>query len=145
MKNMKVLLGSVLLGSALAMTGCAVYPEYNYGYGPPPYAPAHGYRYNYYGRDLVYDSALGVYIVIGVTDYYFLDNYYYRYTPNGWFYSREFDRDWRPYQSDKLPPGLVRKYHGHEGVRGGHNQGHDQGNDRGGGHDQGDNRGGGHD
>ena len=95
------------------MTGCAVYPAHNhdYGYGPPPHAPANGYRYRYYDHDLVYDANIGVWVVIGFSDYYFLDNYYYRHRPDGWYYSRNFDRDWAPYRVDKLPPGLARKYH----------------------------------
>ena len=111
MRNMQALLGDIVISSVLTMTGCAVYPAHDYGYGPPPHAPAPGYRYRYYDHDLVYDANLGVWVVIGFTDYYFLDDYYYRHRPDGWYYSRDFDRDWRPYKDNRLPPGLVRKYH----------------------------------
>jgi len=131
MKSMKALLGTVFVISALTMTGCAVYPEHHHGYGPPPHAPAHGYRYKYHDHDLVYDANLGVYIVIGVTDYYFYDNFYYRRSHDGWHYSREFDRDWKPYKDHdrKLPPGLAKKY-----------RDHDRDDDRGHGDDRGDDR-----
>lgn len=130
MKNMKRFVGCMLLGAALIMTGCAVYPVHHYdeGYGPPPHAPAHGYRYHYYDHDLVYDADLGVWLVIGFTNYYFLDGFYYRYSPDGWYYSRSFDRDWQHYREDKLPPGLYRKYHGHD--EHGRDRGHERDNDK---------------
>ena len=118
----------VMIGVVLLVTGCAVYPAHYHdeGYGPPPHAPANGYRYKYQGHDFVYDANLGVYIVLGYADYYFLDNFYYRHRNDGWYYSRKFDRDWQQYKQDKLPPGLAKKYrdydrdqehgkgHGHE-------------------------------
>jgi hypothetical protein len=114
MKNMKDLLLTVFISSALTLTGCAVYPahhhEHDRGYGPPPHAPAHGYRAQYHNHDLVFDASLGVYIVIGLMDYYFLDDHYYHHRHDGWYYSRDLDRDWHPYKEDKLPPGLAKKY-----------------------------------
>jgi hypothetical protein len=138
MKNVKILLGSVLIGSALAMSGCAVYPEHDHrsGYGPPPHAPANGYRYKYYDHDLMYDSGLGVYIVVGVPDFYFIDGLYYRHSHDGWYYSREYDRDWQPYKEDhdhKLPPGVAKKYRDRDDDR-------DHGKDRGGDRDHGKDR-----
>ena len=113
------------------VSGCAVYPAqyHDGGYGPPPHAPANGYRYKYQGHDFVYDANLGVYLVVGYADYYFLDNYYYRYRNNGWYSSRYFDRDWKQYKKDKLPPGLVRKYR--DQGRNDHNRGRDHDDDRG--------------
>jgi len=142
MKKMKLLLGSMFISSALTMSGCAVYPAqpYGYGYGPPPHAPAHGYRYKYHDHDLIYDANLGVYVVIGFTDYYFLDDYYYRHRYDGWYYTRDFDRDWRPYRDNRLPPGLAKKYRDHDRDND-HDQGHDRDNDRD--HDRGDDRDGG--
>lgn len=129
MKNAKLLLVGICVGSLLTMAGCAVYPAYphDYGYGPPPHAPAHGYRYRYHDHDLIYDANLGVYVVIGFADYYFLDDYYYHHRRDGWYYSRYFDRDWRSYRDRNLPPGLARKYHDDDRDR-------DHDHDRDGGH-----------
>ena len=128
MKHLKISLGAMFLASALAMSGCVVYPAHPHdpGYGPPPHAPAHGYRYKYHDHDLIYDAGLGVYVVIGVTDYFFLDNYYYHHRHDGWYYSRDFDRDWRQYKDNRLPPGLAKKYHDRDD--------HDRGNGRDNGH-----------
>lgn len=106
--------GILIAGAALGVTGCAVYPAHHHdqGYGPPPHAPAHGYRAKYHDHDLVYDSGLGVYVVIGLPDYYYVDGYYYRHSHDGWYYSKELDRDWNGYDDRKLPPGLAKKYNG---------------------------------
>lgn len=140
MNKLKIFLGALFVTSVLFMTGCAVYPmQYsNRGYGPPPHAPAHGYRHKYHDHDLVYDSNLGVYLVIGYPDYYFLGDSYYRHSNDGWYYSKQVDRDWQQYQQARLPPGLARKYHDNDGDRG-----HD--NDRGGNDDHGNGKGRGHD
>lgn len=133
-KVVKVLLGSMLIGSALAMSGCVVYPEHDHrqGYGPPPHAPAHGYRHKYHNHDLLYDSGLGVYIVVGAPDFYFIDGFYYRHSHDGWYYSREYDRDWQPFKDHhKLPPGLGKKYRNDD-----RDHDHDRGDDRGRGHDR---------
>ena len=108
----------------------------NRGYGPPPHAPAHGYRQHYNDHDFVYDSNLGVYLVVGYPDYYYLDNSYYRHSNDGWYYSQRADRDWQAYNQDRLPPGLAKKYHDND--RGhGKDKGHDNdhGNDGDRGHD----------
>jgi hypothetical protein len=112
MKKVKLLLSGMVLSSVLAMSGCVVHATHpqGYGYGPPPHAPAHGYRHKYHNHDLVYDANLGVYIVLGFTDYYFLDDIYYHHRHDGWYYSRDFDRDWRQYKDKRLPPGLAKKY-----------------------------------
>jgi hypothetical protein len=112
MKNLKIFLGALSVSAILAVTGCAVYPAHDRGYGPPPHAPAHGYRYVYHDHELVYDSGLGVYVVIGHPDYYFLRNSYYRYGDGIWYYSREFDNGWKRYSQNRLPPGLAKKYPG---------------------------------
>ena len=104
--------GILLTGLLLFSLGCAVYPahHHDHGYGPPPHAPAHGYRAKYHGHDLVYDSHLGVYVIVGLTDYYYRDGYYYRHSDDGWYYSKDLDRDWGRYDDRQLPPGLAKKY-----------------------------------
>lgn len=106
----------ILAGSALTLSGCAVYPAHSgyvyeqYSNGPPPYAPAHGYRSTYNAHNMVYDSHLGVYVLLGLPDQYYYDNVYYRYNSKNWYY-RHNDKDkWRKYDKRKLPPGLARKY-----------------------------------
>ncbi len=106
---------AVLAGAVLMISGCAVYPaQYGQGYGPPSRAPAHGYRYNHQGHDAVYDPALGVYVVVGLQNYYLYNDSYYRYDRGQWYSSRNIDRGWHNYSADKLPPGLAKKY-GHRG------------------------------
>ena len=115
---LKIIITTVFAGMLLVVTGCAVHhvPHDNtdYGYGPPPHAPAHGYRAKYHQHDLVYDSHLGVYIVVGFRDHYFHDGYYYRHDRDGWHYSRDLDRDWHKNRNGHLPPGLARKYSNQE-------------------------------
>ena len=45
----------------------------------------------------ILDGNLGVYIVVGLQDYYYYDNNYYRYDRDRWYYSNELDRNWRDY------------------------------------------------
>jgi len=118
MSNLKILLGTMLLAGTFGVTGCAVHTVHDHGYGPPPHAPAHGYRYHYQHHDLVYDANLGVYLLAGLTAYYFLDGIYYHHRHDGWYSSRYFDRDWRPDKFERLPPGLAKKYRNHDRDRG---------------------------
>lgn len=115
MKNLnKSLIQTVLLGSFVFSTGCSVHTVHDHGYGPPPHAPAHGYRYKHHGHELVFDSGLGVYVVVGLPGVYFHDGAYYRFDHDHWYYSRELKDDWREYKDDRgLPPGLMKK-HGKE-------------------------------
>ena len=111
---LKVVIAVLFTGLVLTLSGCAVHHVHNdghdYGYGPPPHAPAHGYRAKYNQHDLVYDARLGVYVVVGFHDHYYHDGNYYRHNRDGWHYSPHFDRDWRPYNYRDLPPGLAKKY-----------------------------------
>ncbi|MFQ5585276.1 MAG: hypothetical protein ACE5GF_00390, partial [Thermodesulfobacteriota bacterium] len=41
-------------------------------HGPPPHAPAHGYRHKHrHGVELMFDGGLGVYIAVGLSGIYF--------------------------------------------------------------------------
>ena len=105
-----------LAASTLTITGCAVYPvqqDYAYGQysnGPPAYAPAHGYRTINHAPNMVYDSHLGVYVLLDLPDHYYFNNVYYRYNRNNWFYRYKDTDKWRKFDKRKLPPGLARKY-----------------------------------
>lgn len=88
----------------LLLSGCVAHPHhYGYEQGPPPHAPAHGYRAKHRHHDLVYDSHLGVYVVLGYDDHYYLDDHYYRFHDGFWLHSRHLDDDWRRIDYDHVP------------------------------------------
>lgn len=80
--------------------------------GPPPHAPAHGYRHKHpSGAELRFDSQLGVYIVVGHTDVYFHDGWFLRIRGDGWQASATLAGPWKPKAVGSLPPGLRTKHH----------------------------------
>lgn len=86
--------------------------------GPPPHAPAHGYRYKHPadGVELVFDGPRGVYVVVGLRDHYFQDDHYYRLLDGVWWVSRDLRAGWHPVAERRLPPGLRKvAKHGHKG------------------------------
>lgn len=81
--------------------------------GPPPHAPAHGYRYKHPGgAELRFDTGLGVYVVVGYPEIYFYDGWFVRYDGGAWQVSASLDGDWESRPSGWLPPGLKDKYAG---------------------------------
>jgi hypothetical protein len=78
--------------------------------GPPPHAPAHGYRckHRHAHRDveLVYDSRIQVYTVVGYPDHFFIDNYYYRVTKGGWYTATAISGPWIGTTIERIPVGL---------------------------------------
>lgn len=114
MKHLRPSLIKIALFSLFfLLTGCSGYPIYGQdrGNGPPSHAPAHGYRYKYHGHDLVYDSGLNVYVVVGQPGVYFYDGIYYRYARDHWYYTFDLNKNWRVTRGDRgLPPGLAKKY-----------------------------------
>jgi hypothetical protein len=75
--------------------------------GPPPHAPAHGYRHKHGdGVVLVYDSDISVYVVSGYKDVYYYNNNFYRMYKNRWQSSRHIDGPWRQSTEKNVPPGL---------------------------------------
>ena len=80
------------------------------GHGPPAHAQAHGYRRQQIGGyDLVYDSALGVYVVMGLSDCYYHNGHFYRLHGDVWQISLRADAGWRVVGHDALPSGLKLK------------------------------------
>jgi len=87
------------------------------GHGPPPWAPAHGYRHKhrraYQQRegtvDLVFDSGLGVYAVVGFPDYYWWDGSYLRISSGRWMTAAYLDASWTPCPEDRVPSKLRSK------------------------------------
>jgi len=73
--------------------------------GPPPHAPAHGYRHKrHHGHDLEYDSTLDAYIVINVPETYFGNNLYIRLSTDGrWMVSARLDGGWRVAAGNEVP------------------------------------------
>lgn len=85
-------------------------------HGPPPHAPAHGYRHKHqdHGHDyeLVYDSGVGCYSVVGYRDYYFNDGFYFRFGSDGWQISASIGDNarWDYAPERRVPSGLKVKY-----------------------------------
>ena len=88
------------------------------GVGPPPHAPAHGYRHKYGGRDLVFDSALGVYAVVDLRDLWFLDGSYFRLGGDHWEIGVGVEGPWRVAVLSAVPVRLREKHHPHGGPPG---------------------------
>jgi len=81
--------------------------KYNKRHGPPPHAPAHGYRHKHSdGVDLKFISDRGVYIVIDFEDHYFHGDHFYRNKNGKWRKSKHIAGPWLEAQSNILPPGL---------------------------------------
>jgi hypothetical protein len=107
---------ALLISTGITVSACggsvhyteAVNPEIKENHtGPPPHAPAHGYRHKHPdGEKLVYKSDIGVYVVVGYPDYYFHKNKYYRSNKGSWEVSFNIKRDWAPVSDKKLPSGL---------------------------------------
>ena len=82
-------------------------PTVTKGNGPPAHAPAHGYRRKHVaGMELVFDSGRGVYVVVGLSDHYFHDGYFYRLRGSLWERSPKPDGHWKGVSQKSLPMGL---------------------------------------
>lgn len=100
----------------LPILGCVVvdapHRHAHYG-GPPPHAPAHGFRQHHHGRDLVFDSDLGVYVVVGLTNVWYLDGSYFRIRDDRWQISAGPRGPWRVTVANAVPGRLYAKRHPH--------------------------------
>lgn len=102
-------LGLLMLPAASWLGACA-YPHHDAGYGPPPHAPAHGYRYKHrHGVHLVYDAGLAVYVVAGLPYHYYHGGHFYRFHAGIWELSGHPKGPWRRTSARSLPPGLSKK------------------------------------
>jgi hypothetical protein len=92
-------------------------PVYAKKKGPPPWAPAHGYRrkhgehHHHHGVEVRFDTGLGVYVVVGHPGRYFDGAHYFRLADGGWQLSVQLDRGWKPARSRQVPPGLLKVEH----------------------------------
>jgi hypothetical protein len=104
----------LLSAGAVALPGCVTHPH-DHGKGPPPHAPAHGYRHKHAcGADLVYDAGIGVYVVVGLPGIYFHDDLFYRRVSRGWQASHSLDGPWQVVEVAVVPPHLASNgKHGH--------------------------------
>jgi hypothetical protein len=78
------------------------------GKGPPPHAPAHGYRRKLQqdGVTLELDSGRGVYVVVELEDVFFFEKRYYRCATEGWLASVRPDGGWIAIGIGDVPAGL---------------------------------------
>jgi hypothetical protein len=93
--------------------------------GPPPHAPAHGYRMKHAhdGVELVYDSGIDVYVVTGFRNCYYSAGQYFRLEASFWEWSASVDGPWKALSSDSdLPPGLRHKHGKGHGKKKGHDK-----------------------
>lgn len=98
----------------LMTVSCSRYGVYNEptvtvskGNGPPAHAPAYGYhRKHIDGVELVFDSSMGLYVVVGHSDHYYHDGYFYRLSGGLWEISLKLDGGWKFASENSLPPGL---------------------------------------
>jgi hypothetical protein len=105
----------VLACAALMLSSCSSVGVYHRssrkigrGNGPPPHAPAHGYRHKHEakGVELVYDSGRGVYVVVGLPDHYYYDGHFFRIRGSQWEMSLNTTHGWDPVYEDAIPHGL---------------------------------------
>jgi hypothetical protein len=79
--------------------------------GPPPHAPAHGYRRNHGDVVLVYDAGIDVYVVSGYDNCYYSSGQYFRFVDGSWEWSVSIEGKWRIVtRTSDLPPGLRHKH-----------------------------------
>ncbi len=98
------------------LAGCLVLDAphgYHHSGGPPPHAPAHGYRRQHQGHDLVFDSELGVYAVVGVSSVWFLNGSYFRIRGDHWEMSLGTGGPWSVAALSAVPDRLSAKRHPH--------------------------------
>jgi len=87
--------------------------------GPPAHAPAHGYRRKHvHGMELVFDSGLGVYVVVGLSDHYYHDGYFFRLRSGMWETCPKPDGHWKIVSHNSLPIGLQVKANNNSRVKG---------------------------
>ena len=121
------LLAIVLLAGAFALLTACAHFDHTYranrhhkaggahaGHGPPPHAPAHGYRHKLHhhgGLQIAFDSGLGVYAVVNHPDLFFWEDQFYRLSDRAWHVSAYLDHGWVSIGTSRLPRHLAKKHH----------------------------------
>lgn len=102
---------------AIAASGCVHYhPAASessvHAKGPPPHAPAYGYRHAYYdaGVELAFDDGLGVYAVVGRPGHYWYSGRYVHWESGSWRASVRLDGAWVVISDHEIPEKLAMKY-----------------------------------
>jgi len=108
MQKLGIALAAAALAACIAVEPQATTgPAKARGNGPPPHAPAHGYRAKTpQGVNIVFDTQVGVYVVVDLPGSYWLDDRYYRESAQGWLVGAGVDGPWAACASSDLPPGL---------------------------------------
>jgi hypothetical protein len=76
-------------------------------HSPPPHAPAHGHRLHYQNDiDMIFDSGIGAYIVLGFDNLFFFNNHYMRYYDGYWHYSDRHNGKWLRADDRHIPYSL---------------------------------------
>ena len=117
---------AAIAASALAAQGCIVDPHHRHWggatepavakrAGPPPHAPAHGYRHKQHDRSgaqvtLRFDTDLGVYVVLGQPDHYWSNDRFFRWSGVHWEVSTELAHGWSIVVNSAVPPRLTAKH-----------------------------------
>jgi len=105
----------ILVMLLLMMVSCSTVDVYHIpgpgiGHGPPVHARAHGNRRKQVaGLELVFDSGLGLYVVVGHPDHYYYDGYFYRLRGSVWEISQHPDKGWNFVSEHSIPIGLKAK------------------------------------
>ena len=99
------LAGCNTVGVGIQIPGVPVHQAKYHKPGPPPHAPAHGYRHkNRHGHNLEYRSGLGAYVVVNVPETYFDNNLYIRMSTDGrWMVSASLGQGWRLAVNNEVP------------------------------------------
>ncbi|WDP90168.1 MAG: hypothetical protein HUN04_10825 [Desulfobacter sp.] len=116
---MKRLIWILLFLMLAVWPGCRTFPEAGHGpvagspvvkhkgHGPPPHAPAHGYRHKHQGHTLEYHQREGAYVVVNIPGTYFLDGLYMRLAESGrWYVSATLQGGWRLAAGNEVPQKL---------------------------------------
>ncbi len=110
-------LAAVLAALAITVIGCGhvYHPKSSrhtgvHKMGPPPHAPAHGYRHKHQDNvELVFNAGIGVYVVVGHPDHYHDGKRYYRRARGEWQVSHQLDGVWLSVSFREVPSGLRTK------------------------------------
>ena len=108
MRKLTIALAAALLAACVAVAPApGPGPAKSQGHGPPPHAPAHGYRAKTpQGVSVLFDTQIGVYVVVDVPGNYWLDDRYYRKQDANWVVSASVEGPWAPCPLGDLPKGL---------------------------------------
>jgi hypothetical protein len=111
MRRISMLLA--VLVSSVTLSSCVLVPldpKTRRGHGPPPHAPAHGHHHtHHHGVELVFDSGLGAYVVVGYPSYFYYDGVFLRFDNGLWQASVSLQGPWRSRSLKSVPPGLRAK------------------------------------